>query len=326
MFNKMFETRKRGKLDERRLDALSGVHYERWQLEAMAQRSQAAGETPDDGVLSSALTHLSELEQRINGVTDIDELDSIGEEAEEWGTFSAYICPPAEIEHEGNLAIDVMEEWYVPKAIVERLRTSLGSKLNDTNVSSARSALKMIFMEKNSWLDYTDDYEDTMKSYTRWLSGATIVLVVLAIVGLYFRLKALPTIFLGALLCGGAAGSCVSVMLKLPLLDVSLSGELDAYWRRILSRVVTGTIASLIGCALFAILPVSVQGLAFSDVVSTCTAHDTGSCTTEKFLILLALPILLGFSERTLASVERRVLGDKWRGSRRETAPVRRLR
>jgi hypothetical protein len=166
-------------------------------------------------------------------------------------------------------------------------------------------------MEENSWRNYTNGYEDTMGGYTNRLAGATLVLLLLAIVGLRYRLFAVPLIFLGILLCCGAAGSCVSVMLKLPLLDVSLSGELDAYGRRILSRAATGTVASLVGCALFAVLMVSVQNLAFADVVSVCTSQDTGQCTIVRQLVLLAVPILLGFSERTLTSVERKVLGDK---------------
>jgi hypothetical protein len=307
----MFEARKHKKLEKRRRETLSAIRYERWQLEAMVKRAQAVGETPDARIVGDALARLSELEQQARSTTEIDEFDDIDDEAEEWGTFGAYICPRAEIEHEGGLAINMMEEWYVPKSIVERMRASLGLRMKDTDIPTARSALKMIFMEKNSWSSYTNGYEDSMKGYTNRLSIATAVLLVGAVVGLRFRLIAPPLVFFGILVFGGAAGSCVSVMLRLPLLDVSLSGELDAYGRRILSRVATGTVASLVGCALFAVLAVSVQGLAFSSVVSACTAHDTGSCTVVDQLTLLALPILFGFSERTLTSVERRVLGDK---------------
>jgi hypothetical protein len=306
----MFD-RKRKKLEKRRQETLSGVRYERWQLEAMVQRAQVAQVTNATEIINEALTRLSALEQKATSTTNDAEFDDIDGEAEEWGTFRAYICPPAEIEHEGNLSINLLEEWAVPKNRVDWMRNSLASKLTDSNIQAARSALKMILMEENSWSDYTNGYEDTMKGYTYWLSGATAVLLVLSIVGLRYRLFALPLIFLGVLLCCGAAGSCVSVMLKLPLFDVSLSGELDAYGRRILSRVATGTVASLVGCSLFAVLMVSVQNLAFADVVTTCTSQDIGSCTIVKQLTLLALPILLGFSERTLTSVERRVLGDK---------------
>jgi hypothetical protein len=301
----------RKKLEKRRQGTLSSILYERWQLEAMVQRARVA-EVPDaTEVINQALARLSALEQKATSTTNVDEFDDIDGEAEEWGTFRAYICPPTEIEHEGNLSINLLEEWAVPKSRVDWMRNSLASKLTDSNIQTARSALKMILMEENSWSDYTNGYEDTMKGYTYWLSGATAVLIVLAVIGLRYRLFALPVIFLGILLCCGAAGSCVSVMLKLPLFDVSLSGELDAYGRRILSRVVTGTVASLVGCSLFAVLMVSVQNLAFADVVTACTSQDVASCIIVKQLTLLALPILLGFSERTLTSVERRVLGDK---------------
>jgi hypothetical protein len=310
----MFKARK---LEKRRQETLSGIRYERWQLDAMIQRAQVAADPPNPAeIVSESVTRLSALEQRATTTTDMDDFAGIDGEAEEWGTFKAYICPRAEIEPEGNLSINLLEEWGVPKSRVEWMRNQLGSRLPNNEVQSARSALKMILMEENSWSSYTNDYEDTMKGYTYWLSGATFVLIVLAVVGLRFRLNALPLIFLGILLCGGAAGSCVSVMLKLPLLDVGLSSELDAYGRRILSRVATGTVASLVGCALFAVLMVSVQNLAFADIVTACTSPDAGPCSLGpcsivKQLTLLALPILLGFSERTLTSVERRMLGDR---------------
>lgn len=70
------------------------------------------------------------------------------------------------------------------------------------------------------------------------------------------------------LLCAGAAGSFVSVMAKMPALDVTLSGELEAYGRRILSRIGIGIVASLIGCALLAVLPISIQNQSFADALS----------------------------------------------------------
>jgi hypothetical protein len=307
----MFES-KQTKLEKQRQNTLSGIQTERWMLISMLTRAEVAGEPPNaEELMTEPLTRLKALEERAKNTTKIDDFDDIDAEAEEWGTFKAYICPVTEIEHEGNVSINLMEEWAVPKSRVEWMRTSLGSRLTDSNPQSARGALKMILMEENSWSDYTNEYEDTMKGYTYWLSGATGVLIVLAFVGLRYRLIVPPLTFLGMLLCSGAAGSCVSVILKLPLLDVSLSGELEAYGRRILSRVVTGTVASLVGCSLFAVLMVSVQNLAFADVITVCTSQDVASCTIVKQLILLTLPILLGFSERTLTSVERKVLGDK---------------
>ena len=309
----MSEASKRRKLEKERKGTLSIIQNERRLLDAMAQRAQALGNPPDPAqLIAEPLSRLDTLTQQATDCTDIDKFEDIDDGAVEWGTFKAYICPSTEVEAEGNLSINLMEEWGVPKNRVEWMRTTLGSRLTDPDTKAARSALKMILMEENSWADYTNEYEDTMKRYTWQLSLATVLLIVFAVVGLRYRLYASPLIFLGILLFSGAAGSCVSVMMKLPMLDVALSSELDAYGRRVLSRVVIGTLASLVGCALFAVLTVSIDKLNFADVIGACTSQDValcGQCSIVKQVILIALPILLGFSERTLTSVERKVLG-----------------
>ena len=305
----MLEVRKRKKLEKERQRVLDNISYERWQFEMMAQRAQAAGEKPNSEILNAAIARFSEFEQQATNAKNIDEFDDLIEKAEEQGTLRAYICPLKEVLNEGSLAIDVMTEWSIPKTIIDGLRNTLGKELN--NPDSARSALRAIFAENNSWANYTDDYEDSMSKYTLWLAFATSILLVAVSVLFHFRLKWFPFLFLVVLLFAGAAGSCVSVMRKMPLFDISLSAELDAYGRRIWSRVATGTVASLVGCALlgWGVLPVSLQGQTFPDVMTACTAQDASSCTITKTLIFLAVAILFGFSERTLPSLEKKVLG-----------------
>ncbi len=304
----MLETRR---LEKERQDVLDNIRYERWQFELMVQRTQAAGESLNTELLNSAMGRFAEFEQQAIDAKNIDEFDDLIEKAEEQGTLRAYICPAKEVANEGRLAIDVMAEWGIPKAIIDGLRNTLGQQLKDSD--TARSALRAIFNENNSWANYTDDYEDEMAKYTRWLVVATVVLLIFVGVGFYFRLKLFPLIFLTTLLCTGAAGSCVSVISKMPLFDVGLSVELDAYGRRIWSRVATGTVASVVGCALLSwgVLPISIQDQTFSDVVNSCTAQDASSCTITKILIFLAVAILFGFSERTLTSLEQRVIGSE---------------
>jgi hypothetical protein len=183
----------------------------------------------------------------------------------------------------------------------------LRKKLADTNPEAARGALRALFEEKDSWADYTNDYEDTMRSYTHWLFGAAIILPLLAVVVFHFASWFSPLLFFG-LLCAGAAGSCVSVMAKLPALDVSLSSELDAYGRRILIRIGIGVVASLIGGAFLGWFPISIQNQTFADALNAC-ATSPATCAGIKSLTLLGVPMLLGFSERTLTSFEQRVFG-----------------
>src|SRR6266478_4919492 len=312
------QTRRRKKLEDKRQEVLDVIRYERWQFELMQQRAGANGETVENDITTKAVEQFSQLEQQAVAAKTIDEFDDLMEKAEGQGTLRAYLCPTKEIVNEGTLAIDVMAEWSIPKTKIETLRSVIDQKVTDPDTASARGALRAILDEKNSWAVYTDEYEDTMKKYTLRLVYVMIGLLIVAGIGIYFRLKASSVVFLVVILCAGAAGSCVSVMQKMPLLDVSLSGELDAYGRRIWSRVATGTVASLVGCALLSwgILPIALQGQTFSDVVSSCSVAkdavpctNAAPCTIPKLLILLAVAILFGFSERTLTSAEQRVLG-----------------
>jgi len=149
---------------EKRQDSLSSNQTKRSMLMSMLTRAEVTGEpTNAEELMTEALTRLMALDERAKNTTNIDDFDDIDDEAEEWGTFRAYICPPTEIEHEGNISVNLMEEWGVPRSRVDWMRNSLGSKLTDANVQAARSALKIILMEENSWADYTNGYEDTMK-------------------------------------------------------------------------------------------------------------------------------------------------------------------
>jgi len=155
-----------------------------------------------------------------------------------------------------------------------------------------------------------------MKGYTRWLFAASIILPLLAVMAFHFAFWFSPLLCLGFLLAG-AAGGCVSVMAKIPELDldrrgerqrvVGLSGESNAYGRRVLSRIGIGVAASLIGCGFLAwgFLSFSIQNQSFTEAVNSCTASPATGCTGGRTLILLCVPMLLGFSERALTSLER---------------------
>jgi len=305
----MFEQRKRKKLEKHKSDTLSAIRGERLAFEEMLQRPRGTGDAaPDEEFLKSVRERLAEIEGKTQKETNIDELDSLSDDAEQQGQLRAYICPREEIEIEGSLAIDVMEEWNIPRTVLANLHKLLNQSLqrSDKNPEVARCALRAIFQEKDSWDEYTSSYEDDMRDYTRWLFVVTILLLLLALVALHFS----PT-FLGGLLLAGAAGSCVSVMAKMPFLVVSLSGERESYVRRILSRIGAGVAASLIGCALlgWGLISFAIQGQSFPSVINDCSAFPLASCTALKTLILLGVPMLFGFSERALTSFESKAFG-----------------
>jgi hypothetical protein len=308
----MFDGCKRKKLETRRQEILSGIRWNKSAFETMMQRAKAAGDTSDDALVSSVLQRLEEIELRAkeDGI-DIDELSELENDADQQGQLRAYICPHVEIADEGSLSIGLIEEWNVPKTVIAELRSSLGEKIRTGEPNVARSALRAIFEERDSWEHYTDEYDETMRDYTRKLFLTSAVTLLLAVSAFHFSPSFSP-LFFGGLLCAGATGSCVSVMAKMPLLDLRLSPELDAYERRILSRIGVGVIASLIGCALlgWGLFPISFQGgQTFAEILDVCTASPATFCDDIKTLIILCIPMLFGFSERALTSFEQNVFG-----------------
>ena len=307
----MWDRRKKRKLEARRLEALSAIRGERSKFDTMAARAKINGLAPEE-FAAEVRERLNEFERKAGEVITEGELEDLVDDAEWQGQLRAYLCPPAEIADEGRLALDVMEEWGVPGATVNKLRESLGRHVADMNEGIARSSLRAIFEEFDSWWSYVDDYQKTMSRSAKVLMSLIAGLSFLAIALLHF-----PRTLLLGLLLAGAAGASGSVILKMPSLEVSPSGELEAYPRRVRSRIGVGVIASLIGCALlgWGLLPIAIQNQTFADVLGACTTTVADSCTEGRILILLGVPMLLGFSERALTSFEDRLLG-KWANSK----------
>jgi len=303
----MFRSKKK-KLADLRQEVLSVIRGELLSFETMVQRAQRVGEDVDAGFVKEVRERLDVIHERAKAENNEKELKLLGEDAQQQGQLRAYVCPIGEIESEGTLAIDVMSEWGVPKNVVATLRDFLGTKLSGaaTSPSAARGALRAIYEERDSWDDYTNEYTETMGSVTRKLFVATVVMLVLSLVLLQF-----PPMFVYAILLAGAVGGCISVMARMPILHVGLSSELASYSRRILKRVGTGAIGSLIGCALlgWGLVPLSIQGQTFADVMNSCSGADVTTCTGIKTLIVVAVPILCGFSERLIVSLEQKVFG-----------------
>ena len=60
------------------------------------------------------------------------------------------------------------------------------AKRADTAPEVARSALRAIFQERDSWERYTDEYDETMLRYTRLLFWASAILLLLGIAAFSF--------------------------------------------------------------------------------------------------------------------------------------------
>ncbi|MFZ4761467.1 MAG: hypothetical protein ACOYK8_01445 [Alphaproteobacteria bacterium] len=293
---------KRRALKKRKQEVLSCIQGERLAFETMMQRVKIASEPFDNRITHDVLEKIEEYEQKAKEAKNIDELDDLLADAQEQGQLRAYICPFAEIRHEADMSIDRIEEWNVPKEKISKLRNLIENAKDDPKV--ARSALRSIYEEYDSWNDYTDHYEDTMSECTFWLFFAIVGL--LGAASLLICCVPLCSAPIVVVLLSGMVGSCVSVMAKMPTLEIKSSGELVSYRRLILVRIGTGSVASLIGCGLlgWGVLPISIQGQTFADILNSCTVPQPISCTGVSKLIYLAVPMIFGFSERALASFE----------------------
>lgn len=302
-------------LNSCRREAQSAITGERLFVERMAQRPRSDVErAEDDKLREEVLGKLSEIYAAAGKTNDIDELDDLTDDAELQGLFAAYLCPADEIKTEGDLVFEQISGWGIPDAFTKKIRELWEETIkNPPHGQQARGVLYAIFAERDAWGDYLDEYGDTTRRTVWVLFFAVVVLLVVAIFLFHFAYRFSPLLALG-ILAAGASGSCASVMTKMPTLDLSLSGKLDAYNRGVWTRIASGLAGTAIGSALLAWIPLSIQAQSFGDLagactMAPCTAVAGGACTTSKVLILLGIPALLGFSERTLPFFEQRLFG-----------------
>src|SRR5437773_332115 len=108
----MFETLKQRRMEKQRREALSNIRRERAAFEKMMQRSQIAGQQPDESV-KDILRRFETIEEKASQASK-EELDNLFDEAESLSELRAYLCPASEVSTDGRLSIDLMEEWGVP--------------------------------------------------------------------------------------------------------------------------------------------------------------------------------------------------------------------
>ena len=267
----------------------------------MACRAEIAGDVIGASLVA-ARTRLLQLEIEAASVTD-DHLEELVDEAQSLAQLRAYLCPIVEVATEGISAIALMEEWGVPAPAIVALRQSVIADLKNEDAKVSRGALRSVFEEFDSWSDYSDDYVGTISRVTWVLLIAILGLSSAALVTLRF-----PKAAVFGLLIAGCAGSCASVIRKLP--PLTMTSEFETSRRSVLVRIGTGTAASLIGCAFltWGLVPIAIREQTFSDILNACASIDGLGCTGAQSLILAGVAALFGFSERLLTSIEDRVL------------------
>ena len=302
------------KLEARRDYALSRVQNQRMIFNNTVARCRAAGETPNPQVIVDFNAAIDECEDKIRTEKRIDGIDRLIYHAQLQGILRAYVCPMSEVHTESILLISQMEDWGIPSEILDPLRSLIpkGGAGGADEQAIARGALRAIMREHNVSNTYVNEYETDIKAKCWWVGRFTAFFLLLSFT--MFDLRALCPAFLKlSILCAGAAGSCGSVLSRMPSTEVKSSIVAVSLVRRIVSRVGAGVIGSVAGSALFAwgVIPIGINKMTYADSLTACDPTSGETCSVTNSLVVLAVPIILGFSERFLTSLDRRLFGEE---------------
>jgi hypothetical protein len=278
--------------------------------------------------------------EKVSADNDTEVNEILEDSAEELERLRAYIIPTNEILADGQTKLADMYEWGVPSAVLDKLTEETVPMLKGTNNARARAALRTVYEN----YDYWDDYVEEHAIWMRFAGGLMLTLMLVSLTGAVMLVHS-GHVYSGAF-CGGVAGALLSVVAKLP--PVLGYGATNAYVARVMSRVGVGVAASMIGIGLLAsdIITIHVpvgnnQSITFADMLdgkdrkpkakpepATKTAaapaagaaqaaaptpaasgdDPTGPYTRRSVLLILAVAMLFGFSERALSTFEDRVL------------------
>jgi len=218
-----------------------------------------------------------------------------------------------------------MDCWSVPKAVVDQLNREVVPQLRCVNVLEARGSLRSLYEAYDYWNWWVEEHSRTM----RLAASVMLGLLVGFLTGGVFLLHQ-GHVYSGVF-CAGVSGALLGVLAKLP--PVLGYGAANAYFYRIVGRVAIGIAASMIGMGLLAADLISLQlsdhltiakmldgkDLMCGTIDTTAAAADPAArpatCAPDDHrlskravLLLMAIAMLFGFSERALSTFEDRIL------------------
>ena len=330
-----FQTEKR--------NARAEIEDKKAEFEGLVQRAISAGEAGHDSLITYVRGQFADVEGKIGPAETQEELDTLVSRAGALESLGAYMWPKQEIRLEGEADLNTMREWGVPDVVITRYQETLAAKLGDANVLTARGALYIIFQEYDAWSEYVDDYNLSMRRSAAWLTTAVMGLTLLAA----FLLWRGGVVW--GLFTAGVAGACVSVLSKMPSLGTwgEFAAYGRGVLRRVAVGAAASVIGS--GLLVSGLLGVSLGDQTIREIITHCTyptsekagdreigiGGDAESkpgawgkvkefvgglltelttpgrqgCGTSHLLILMAIAMLLGFSERAMASFEETLFG-----------------
>lgn len=320
--------------------ALAEIQRNRVNYADMAARATAGAPPAAAGVIA----RFHQLEADARATTDEEQLDVLVEESETLAQRRAFICPEKHITLEAKSHLATLADWGVPARIIESLKETAAPALDVKDVGAARGALHVIFEEYDTWSSYVDDYN---ANSSFWALTFLCAIMVLATAALFMMFGWSWRIL--ALVCAAIAGATASVIARLQGVTSygEWRVSLRAYQARIGTGIVGSLVGiGLLGSGLITIalpapwktadllldacltLPPPEKSAAGAPATATpakvpdasttpgstqatdaSAASGPAQCKGGGMLFVLALTMLLGFSERLLTSLEGKVVG-----------------
>jgi hypothetical protein len=240
-------------------------------------------------VIDQTLQEFNRLEKKIES----GDLDGAVDSARSLARMRGYLWPIEEAKQEAAAMLAGMEDWGVPQDVLNRWRPAV-LRMETCPETDARAILYQLYADHAYWDDNVGALVDERKRTGRIAGGGVVVLAAAAIL-CFLKVQVLLGIVFGA-----ASGATLSVLRKPPSVDVyKRVADFDV---RVITRLVSGVMASLVTLGLIQtgviVIPLP-RGADLLSVLSTC---DQG-CRWAEALILFALALPLGFSERLLTAV-----------------------
>ena len=313
----------------RRSEALATIDRNRVAYEDMSWRAKAV----DQAVVVDAtvIARFEKIADAARETTDEEALAALEEEAETLAQRRAYLCPEKEIATEAKSHLFTLVDWGVPSKKIDSLKVDAAPALDVKDVGAARGALHVIFEEYDAWAAYIDEYN---ANTSFWASVFLAIIAIAAPAALALMFGFSPRML--ALVLAAIAGATASVIARLP--GLTSYGEWEVNLRAYKIRIGTGIVGSLVGIGLLgsgvititlpkdwktadalleACLPRLQAPASVAPIPPTpAPPADSSSppatparCDGGGLLFLLAITMLLGFSERLLTSLEGRVVG-----------------
>ena len=257
----------------------------------------AAGEEPAKTVIAlvnAEFERLAALAAK-DAACDCDELN---DQAQELFAYRALFSSESALDVMTYEAFTELTEWGVPIAIRTdyEAKITLAKSANPANVPAWREWVMMLLRQHAVWDSYVSWFNGFLGRVTFLLVLILSACLIEGVLQLVIGMTVLGLLFFGT------AGAIVSILFSLP--RVSSYEEVNAWIFHIVSRVVTGVAGSYIGWGLLTSKAVSfgLGGTEVSDLLKGCAT----ACDAPHLLIVGAVAMLMGFSERLLPDLEAR--------------------